>query len=444
MAEGGGRHTTVGPEAGGLMELHSQKLVNVGGGDLGGKSFRFRVETADGRSGEASAPTPLRDDSLPPEARLQRLVDVMADTIAAAAKDGGIGLSEINAIVSGVPGSRDPKTGLAEMPNAIGKDPDTGMMAEVDIEGALKSKLVSAGLSQGAIVRCLNDCDIASAAEDLGENPKVINGDKDIQPLIKLEKSVFLLLGTGIGGGIATGYGVDEGKTGVMELGHVEVYTNLPKEQFACGCGKNHEGSVCIEAVASTTGQEKITRFLLTEELKKPSSIRDAEGVRNLLEATRVWNQSRMPKVDVHDKETYSRSITAITGILSTSIGSVDDIILDAGTIDQLAIGANPQSGIAAEAMRISGEHFGRYLRNLITGQNPARIVIGGGGGLTFRDTTEETNPFWSSMMAELRGPENDPWNSISRTQIIAVTDTNVNLGIQGSLALANKLLKEN
>ena len=94
--------------------------------------------------------------------------------------------------------------------------------------------------------------------------------------------------------------------------------------------------------------------------------------------------------------------------------------------------------------MRISGEHFGRYLRNLITGQNPARIVIGGGGGLTFRDTTEETNPFWSSMMAELRGPENDPWNSISRTQIIAVTDTNVNLGIQGSLALANKLLKEN
>ena len=93
--------------------------------------------------------------------------------------------------------------------------------------------------------------------------------------------------------------------------------------------------------------------------------------------------------------------------------------------------------------MGISGEHFGRYLRNLIIGHNPLRIVLGGGGALTFRDATEETNPFWGRMMDELRGPGNDPWSSISKTQIISVTDASVNLGIQGSLALARKMIGE-
>ncbi|MFH1402760.1 MAG: ROK family protein [Candidatus Altiarchaeota archaeon] len=410
--------------------------------DIGGKYTKVLVESNDGRGGYAEVPTFKKSDDMPVEERVRGLVDSTMRAILAAAAEGGIEVSEIDAIGFGAPGARNPKTGTFRMPNAIGMGSD-GKIAEVDFERGLRTALAAKGLKKDAHVRGGNDCDVAAAAVDLGEAVKTVKeGSGDWRTLEGGEESFYILLGTGIGVGWNTKDGINEGATGKMEGGHSEVQTGL--EWITCGCGKPNHGSVCVEAVASTTGQEKIMKRFVQHAFRDASLLK-ADEMKILLDETRRWNQEKLGKgVSGEEVETLGKSIAAINAIMGRLEGRGDavnmaalaeDIQFDCGIIHGLATGKNPRVSLCAEVTELAGQHLGRYMRNTIMLRNPKRIVIGGGGGRTFNSGDETTNPFWRGMMSELRD-EYDPFGSIRDTWII-MADKDKNLGIDGSLRLA-------
>jgi predicted NBD/HSP70 family sugar kinase len=440
------------------MTAQTRKAKVVCGVDVGGKFTKVRVEAIDGRSGSSEVSTFKKSDEMPVGERVQGLVGSTFRAIMQAAKAGNIELREIDALGIGAPGARDPETRGFKMPNAIGRD-EIGILQEVDFEGSLRQMLERNGFRKDAVLRGGNDCDVAAAARKFGrivvlQDSRGKLGLMDETGTAVKVKRVFLLLGTGIGGGVLMPDGtVDEGATGAMELGHGGVATTW--KSLECGCGKRNEGSVCIEAVASTTGQENITRILMqisyaSRNMQKEKDVEDVfpwdDEARLLLRKTREWNDRKLEtEVSGDEAGRLSNSIQAIDRLLegSAGAGSLRDVVFDAGVIDELAVGNPPKVRIAAHAKFVAGQHFGRFLNDSIFPlHNPGELVIGGGGARTFLNGDEESNPFWRGMMSELRGRKKDPFGAIARCRIIAVVGDE-NLGIQGSMEFARTLYEK-
>jgi predicted NBD/HSP70 family sugar kinase len=412
-----------------------KKLIDCKCGvDIGGKFTKAAVKSRDGKSGYAEVATHKREDSLPAEDRVKGLVGSTVSAIEAACEKAGIKISEIQALGFGAPGARDPVKKTFRMPNAIGKD-TSGKVAEVDFEGPLRKELIKKGLSPDAVVRGGNDCDIAAASEKFGELKIIQAGRGEVEKLAGRQERVFILLGTGIGVGVADKDGINEGSSGKMEGGHLEVSTTYP--ELSCGCGKKRNGSVCIEAASSTTGMENLAKIIIKRAVSDPNL---DDAVKSILQETLKWNEKKAQEgVDDNERAALNVSADSIVAIMS-NFGEKEDVkkllnhvVFDAAVIDKLTEGKNPNM-IAYATMLESGMHFGRYLSQVITLRNPAEIIIGGGGARLFSRGDEMTNPFWVGMNKEL---SQDPFGAVSDTRIQAIVGGRENLGINGGMKQA-------
>ncbi|GEM_PF-3587176 len=423
------------------LKYISREAQAYGGIDIGGKNTEVRIRTKDGRTGRAVVPTFQKSEGMPVGEILTGLVGSTVHGVQEAARNGGIEISEIDALGFGAPGAYDPQTGMFKLTNITGETP-------VDLTTPLTEELRKLGFRGDAVTEGGNDCDVAAFAKNLGEVVVVQQGAGEQGVLNGLEKSIYLLLGTGIGGGVAFAHDIDRGATGAMEIGHGEVGTPTTQQPYIqelqCGCKKPHDGTICVEAVASTTGQENLTRAVTRKHIMDGTV--NPEELKLLLERTLEWNQAELKKEGISGGRTYAmqRSAGACTAIIQKivdkkltpdDVETLDFVTFDAATVDRLAGGEKPQVEIAAEVMRISGEHFGRFLRTIVLTQNPKQIVIGGGGGRTFKYGDAETNPFWAGMMSQL-SDEYDFFGSLRKTWIVAAVGDE-NLGIDGSSRLA-------
>ncbi|MBU0761697.1 MAG: ROK family protein [Candidatus Altiarchaeota archaeon] len=432
-------HQTSESGADGLKEVPVKKLRRVleckCGVDIGGKFTKVKVQTKDGKVGEATVATFKKTDSMPIPERVDGLVASTVKAIKQACEMGGIKISEIQALGFGAPGARDPKTKTFRMPNAIGRD-ESGKPAEVDFEGPLKKALVSEGLIPTAVVRGGNDCDIAAASESFGELKVLQEGRGEVKALTGRQERIFILLGTGIGIGVADKDGINEGATGKMEGGHIEVATTL--DELRCGCGKHRAGSVCAEAASSTTGMENIAK-ILTKKAINGGATTDVEA---LLVEMQKWNRKKLgDDIDAGERQSLQTSISTVDKILEAiragtgkdAVSLLDGVVFDSSIIDGMTEGEKANA-IAVDTMELSGEHFGRYLSQMVTARNPAEIIIGGGGSNLFRHGEAITNPFWRGMAREL---SIDPFGAVSDTRIQAVVGGKENLGINGGMKQA-------
>ena len=429
---------------------HAKVIVAM---DFGGKSTRAAVYVDGSKKSEHSLLTHRHSRDDPVSERVGAHTKNMLEAIDSAVKKADVNMSDVDSVVFGAPGARH--NGRYRMPNAIGEDPETGKLAEVDMETPLKRGLGEKGLREDAIVRGYNDVDIAAASNDLGKNPIFINrGAGEFEGLTGREEYYFILLGTGIGVGIRDRFGINEGASGAQEGGHVEVHTDLPADRFRCGCGKHNPGSVCIEAVASTTGQERLAKHLVMQEFQGQRPMRKNQ-MRILLSETRKDNIQKLETGAGHMSEKQNsdlkESVLAAERLLEgldsfepskKYQNDVEALVFDSKYIDKLARGKPPLCDLAADAMRISGKHLGRFIRSITAARNPKTIVIGGGGALAFKYGSKYENPLWQGMESEL-GPENDPHDSIKNAWIVAVADPDVNLGMDGCVAMGKRLFME-
>ncbi len=147
-------------------------------------------------------------------------IKAMADCALETLERSGFGLNEVKSLGAGLPGVVDPRTGrIAFCPNLGWKD--------VDFAGEMRKHIDKPVFMD-------NDATVAALAENVAG---VSAG---------AHSSVFLTLGTGVGGGIVLGGKVWSGAHGVgSEIGHMII--ELDGE--ACNCG-NHG---CLERYCSAT-----------------------------------------------------------------------------------------------------------------------------------------------------------------------------------------------
>ena len=182
--------------------------------DVGGTTFKAGVVTEDGRI--------VHKDAMPTgiERPYQEIIADMAALCKKVAADAGIEMSEIKSIGVGVPGLFDNKTGMIPFCTNLGWH-DIPFVAE------MKKHLDTPVYGD-------NDATVAGLAESVAG---VSAGIKD---------SVFLTLGTGVGGGIIIDGKPYSGAHGCgSEIGHMMI--KMGGELCTCG---NYG---CFERYASAT-----------------------------------------------------------------------------------------------------------------------------------------------------------------------------------------------
>ena len=194
--------------------------------DVGGTTFKAGVVTEDGRI--------VHKDAMPTgiERPYQEIIADMAALCKKVAADAGIEMSEIKSIGVGVPGLFDNKTGMIPLCTNLGWH-DIPFVAE------MKKHLDTPVYGD-------NDATVAGLAESVAG---VSAGIKD---------SVFLTLGTGVGGGIIIDGKPYSGAHGCgSEIGHMMIKMGGEK----CTCGNYG----CFERYASATAIIREARKAVAE-----------------------------------------------------------------------------------------------------------------------------------------------------------------------------------
>ena len=194
--------------------------------DVGGTTFKAGVVTEDGRI--------VHKDAMPTgiERPYQEIIADMAALCKKVAADAGIEMSEIKSIGVGVPGLFDNKTGMIPFCTNLGWH-DIPFVAE------MKKHLDTPVYGD-------NDATVAGLAESVAG---VSAGIKD---------SVFLTLGTGVGGGIIIDGKPYSGAHGCgSEIGHMMIKMGGEK----CTCGNYG----CFERYASATAIIREARKAIVE-----------------------------------------------------------------------------------------------------------------------------------------------------------------------------------
>ena len=194
--------------------------------DVGGTTFKAGVVTQDGRI--------VHKDAMPTgiERPYQEIIADMAALCKKVAADAGIEMSEIKSIGVGVPGLFDNKTGMIPFCTNLGWH-DIPFVAE------MKKHLDTPVYGD-------NDATVAGLAESVAG---VSAGIKD---------SVFLTLGTGVGGGIIIDGKPYSGAHGCgSEIGHMMI--KMGSELCTCG---NYG---CFERYASATAIIREARKAIVE-----------------------------------------------------------------------------------------------------------------------------------------------------------------------------------
>ena len=182
--------------------------------DLGGTSIKAGLVDEQGKIlCKATCPTLVERGARP-------VVDDMAKLSLEVIEKGGYTLDDVKAIGIGLPGIQDPRTGIVPFCTNL-------YWHEVPVIEWMQETI-------NKPIYIGNDATVAGLAESVAG---VSAG---------IENSVFLTLGTGVGGGIVLGGKIFGGTRGIAgELGHFTLYQDGPR----CPCGKRG----CFESYAATT-----------------------------------------------------------------------------------------------------------------------------------------------------------------------------------------------
>jgi glucokinase len=252
--------------------------------DLGGTNLRMAAVTSDGRILQrARRETPQAE-------RAGEIVSVIADAAKECLENVG---ENVKALAAAVPAIIDFEKGITlRLPNIP----------------ALNNFHLAAALESELNLPCILENDANAAA--IGEN--WLGASKD------LKNSIFVTLGTGIGGGIIIDGKIYRGTDGTAgEIGHVCV------EPFGAPCGCGSRG--CVEQYASATALVRMAGEL----------------------------QSRFPEAELSKKTDLSAM----------------EIYKNGKKGDKLAL----------EVFRLQGFYLGIMLADLINIFNPEAFIIGGG-----------------------------------------------------------------
>ena len=267
----------------GLAETN-RKIVLAA--DLGGTNLRMAAVDYDGKIlYRTKLKTPKTNDSA-------AIVEAIVESAIECRRESKV-RGEISTIAAAVPGTVDRKNGV------IVKAPNLPALDGLQISSVLKRKL---NLS------CLLENDANAAA--IGEN--WLGASKNFQD------SIFVTLGTGVGGGIIINGKILRGVDGTAgEIGHICV------EPFGAECGCGSRG--CVEQYSSATAVVRLAGEL----------------------------SERFPKSD----------------------SSVDSTV----TSSEIYSAAKAGDKLGLEVFRRQGFYLGIALAGLINLLNPEIIVVGGG-----------------------------------------------------------------
>ena len=180
-------------------------------------------------------------------------------------KEGRVDLSQIQSIGIGIPGLAESKTGrVIYCTNLNWKDIPLG-------------EILRKHFNKNVYVE--NDATVAALAESL------FGSTKDV------ENSMFLTIGTGIGGGILIGGKIYSGSHGAgSEAGHMVVGENF----YNCNCGRNG----CLETFASATAMTRYVEHRLSS-TNEASVLRERElSARNIFDAAKAGDALAMETVN--------------------------------------------------------------------------------------------------------------------------------------------------
>ncbi len=227
--------------------------------DVGGTGLKAGVVDQNGKMlSKVSCPTGV-------ERGHEAVVNDMAQLALKAIAESGCSLDEVHSIGIGIPGVLDPRTGIVPFCTNLG-------WHDVPV-----IQLMQKVIDKPVFVD--NDATVAALAESVAG---VSAGVKD---------SVFLTLGTGVGGGIVVGGKVYSGAHGVgSELGHMMVVVGGEK----CTCGNYG----CWERYASATA---LIRMGGEEAKKHPESIlagRDNLNAKDVMDAAKAGDVAGLAAFD--------------------------------------------------------------------------------------------------------------------------------------------------
>ena len=202
--------------------------------DLGGTSIKVGLVDEKGRIlQKVSRPTKIERGARP-------VVDDMADMSLEVIRLGGITLEDVKAIGIGLPGILDPRTGNVPFCTNLG-------WHDVPVIEWMRETIDKPIIIQ-------NDATVAGLAESVaGVSAGVRN-------------SVFLTLGTGVGGGIVLDGKVYSGSHGVgSELGH--MITVAGGDQCTCGnrgCWERYASATALIRMGKKAAEETPNSLILT------------------------------------------------------------------------------------------------------------------------------------------------------------------------------------
>ncbi|MFZ5351743.1 MAG: ROK family protein [Bacillota bacterium] len=222
--------------------------------DLGGTTIKCGIVNDNGKVlFQGSKPTRVSDG-------FEIIVDDIAGLVRELLAKANMSLSDIISIGIGIPGIADYNTGNVIYCTNLSWE-------NVPLAVRLQDKL-------GIKVCVDNDATVAALAESLFGSTK------------GAQNSVFLTLGTGIGGGILINGKIYSGSHGAgSEIGHMIVGENF----YDCNCGKNG----CLETFASATALKKYAGYLLNNSNQASSLRKMCNGDYDSIEAKMVFDAAR-------------------------------------------------------------------------------------------------------------------------------------------------------
>ena len=229
--------------------------------DVGGTNLKAGVVDENGHIiSKVDCPTKV-------ERGHEAVVADMAKLALRAIEKSGVSMDEVKSIGIGIPGILDPRTGIVPFCTNLGWH--NVPLIELMQKDVHKPIYVD------------NDATVATLAENVAG---VSAGAKS---------SVFLTLGTGVGGGVIVNGKVIDGTHGAGgEIGHITVDRH---ETAACGCGKHG----CLEQYSSATGVVRCMKKLLDENPDTPCTLRGTEfAAKDVFDAARNGDALAAREVD--------------------------------------------------------------------------------------------------------------------------------------------------
>lgn len=209
------------------------------GVDLGGTTIKVGVVNGEGRILYQNARPTYAGRDYP------LIIRDMIEQIEDAMDWAGVGLEAVKSIGIGVPGLAEARTG-----NVI-------YCTNLSWVNIPLGREISQHFGKPVFVE--NDATVAALAEYVAGSTK------------GLKNSVFITLGTGVGGGVIINHKIYSGSHGAgSEIGHMIVGENF----YNCNCGANG----CLETFASATGLIKYVRKRIEERDVATNILRMANG----------------------------------------------------------------------------------------------------------------------------------------------------------------------